>query len=882
MVAPFATRNAAQHARICGGAQDLEPKNSRIDFMLTSFGSLPFRRVRTALGPDRGPIVTRRDDVQVQLEAAAFAGLVERLTLTEKVALLTGQDSWSTLPMDSIGLRSMILSDGPSGVRGPTWDERSPSLNLPSATALSSSWDVAIAARYGAVAAAEARRKKVDVILGPTINLHRSPLGGRHFEAFSEDPELTSALAVSYVRGVQDNGVAATPKHYVANDFETQRYTADVLVDERTLRELYLLPFEKAVTEGGAWSVMSAYNSVNGATNTENELLSEPLTGEWGFDGVVVSDWTAVRSIESARHPQDLAMPGPNGAWGEALVDAVRRGEVAEKDVDRKVARLLLLAARVGALTGHPEAPVGPAEDGVAFAREAAAEGSVLVRNESLLPVAASRLRRVAVIGENARFARTQGGGSATVIPGPVTSPWAGLTRALPDATVDYHVGATVQRDFAELDRERILNPVTGEQGVRVSYRDADDRELLGEDRYATTLINFGGDDAVPDFSELILTTRYTPELSGSLRLGFAHPGHGRLIVDGRLVLDEAIPEAGADQIDAFFAPDYRVVDIAVEAAQPITVELRYQPGEPVDSVQGSFAVTLGTKPPVHDEEALISEAVEAARGADLAVVVVGTNSRVECEGYDRTDLRLPGRQDDLVSAVAAVNPSTVVVVNSGAPVEMPWRSEVAAVLLTWFGGQEYGNAVADMLLGRVEPGGRLPTTWPATLADVPVFDVTPVGGRLAYSEGIDIGYRAWLKADREPAFPFGHGLGYTTWDLEPASLDTGTGGSVALSLVVTNTGDRPGKQVVQVYASRPSSTVDRPVRWLVGFQVVRCSAGESQQVRIDVPARALAHWSDGWVYEPGEYEFLVGRSSSDLAAPVTVHIDFAGVPRPT
>src|SRR6478752_8311267 len=304
-------------------------------------------------------------------ENQRLAALLDGLTLEDKVLLLTGHDFWATWPLDNIGLRRILVSDGPSGVRGETWDERSPSLNLPSATALGSSWDRGIARRYGNVAAVEARRKGVDIVLGPTINLHRSPLGGRHFECFSEDPVLTGELAAAYVTGVQENGVAATPKHYIANDFETDRFTVDVQVDDRTLRELYLLAFEKTIVESRAWLVMSSYNSVNDATVTENDLLETPLNSEWGFDGVVISDWTAVRSLNSARFSQDLVMPGPAGPWGDALVAAVRSGEVAESAIDRKVLRILALAARVGALEGFaPEVPTPVVvEDGIAFAR---------------------------------------------------------------------------------------------------------------------------------------------------------------------------------------------------------------------------------------------------------------------------------------------------------------------------------------------------------------------------------------------------------------------------------------------------------------------------------------------------------------------------------
>ncbi|MEO6511501.1 MAG: glycoside hydrolase family 3 C-terminal domain-containing protein, partial [Nocardioides sp.] len=752
---------------------------------------------------------------------------------------------------------------------GEVWDERFPSLNLPSATALSSSWDPDIAARYGAVAAVEARGKGVHVILGPTINLHRSPLGGRHFEAFSEDPVLTAEMAAAYVTGVQRLGVAATPKHYVANDFETERFTADVRVSERALREVYLLAFEKAVREAGAWVVMSAYNSVNGATASENPLLTEPLTGEWGFDGVVVSDWTAVRSVESARHPQDLAMPGPTGAWGPALVEAVQRDEVEEAAIDRKVRRLLRLAERVSALGDPAPVDTSGVEDGVAFARLASSEGTVLVRNDGVLPLDRSALRRVAVLGENARRARTQGGGSATVIPGPVTSPYDGLVEALPDVEVAYALGATAQEGFAGFDLEDMTNPVTGLPGAQVRYLAADGRELHSEERWSSTIYNFGGERAIPGTVVVELSTRWRAPHDGTARIGFAYPGSGRIYVSGEPVLEGTVKDTGADAIGAFFDPDYRVVDVPVVAGEPVDLRCEYVAGEPLDGVQDSFAVTFGRELPVADGDALIAEAVALARSCDVAVVVVGTNNRVECEGYDRSDLRLPGRQDDLVAAVAAANPRTVVVVNSGAPVEMPWRDDVAAILLTWFGGQEFGHALADVLLGDVEPGGRLPTTWPTTLADTPVTDVTPIDGVVSYDEGIHIGYRAWLKAGRVPAYPFGFGLGYTTWSLGDPLVTAGEDGSAVVRCAVTNTGDRPGKLVLQVYAARPGSSVDRPVRWLVGFAPVRIAAGGVEDVKVHLPARAFAHWDDGWQVEPGEYLLHVGTSVDDLLAPV-------------
>jgi beta-glucosidase len=801
-----------------------------------------------------------------------------QLTLDEKVLLLTGQDAWSTQPSPLIGLRSMVMTDGPSGVRGPVWDERSTSLSLPSTSCLASSWDAGLTTLYGAVAASEARAKGVDVILGPTVNLHRSPLGGRNFEAFSEDPKLAADLATAYVRGVQGQGVAATPKHYVCNDFETERYTVDVQVGERALRELYLLPFERCVTEAHAWAMMNAYNSVNGRTMTESPLLTDPLHSEWGFDGVMVSDWTAVRTIESARHPQDLVMPGPSGPWGEALVSAVQRGDIEASLIDLKVRRILTLADRVGALAGGRRQPID-APDGVAFARRVAAEGMVLLRNKRLLPLEAASLTRVAVLGESARNARIQGGGSTTVYPAQVSNPLTALREALPaHVEVVDRLGATVQAGFVELAPDSMVNPVTGGPGARVRYLDEAGAELKAEDRFASTIVNSGGAEAIPGCTTVSFATRWTPTVAGTVRLGFAQPGTGRLTVDGRLVLCDIVPAAGLGQIANFFDPDFRTTGIDVHAGVALALEFEYEFGEPVDGVVGSFIMTVGIEAVADDEDQLIADAVLAAGEADVAIVVVGTNSRSECEGFDRSDLRLPGRQDELVAAIAAANPRTIVVVNAGAPVEMPWQDDVAAILVVWFGGQELGHALADVLFGAAEPGGRLPITWPSTLADVPVSNVTPTHGKVRYSEGLNIGYRAWLRAGLEPAYPFGFGLGYTTWAIGEL-LWAGTATEHAVAVEVTNTGARPGKHVVQVYAERARSAVERPVRWLVGFEVVRLEPGASRSVRVRLDDRAFSHWDDSrWAVEPGEYVLRAGSASNTLGSPLTVRLSDSGV----
>ncbi|GAB3808549.1 glycoside hydrolase family 3 C-terminal domain-containing protein [Humibacter antri] len=828
--------------------------------------------------------------------------LLAELTLEEKVGLLTGRDFWSTVPIERIGLRSMVFSDGPAGVRGPVWDERDPSLSLPSATALAASWDPELAERYGQAVATEAVRKGVDVVLGPTVNLHRTPIGGRTFEAFSEDPLLTGVLGAAYVRGLQRNGVAASPKHYVANDSETERFTVDVRVDERALRELYLAPFERIVAEAGAWTVMSAYNGVNGATMTENELLENPLKSEWGFDGVVVSDWTGVRSLDAAAAGQDLAMPGPRGPWGAALVEAVRDGRIAAQAIDDKVLRMLALAQRVGALAPSTASGIktrttatvrsadadradlesaasdsaafdgavvdGAAFAGAAFAREAAAAGIVLLRNEGELPWTPERgIRSIAVIGQNARDARIQGGGSTTVLPERVVSPLEAVERAFPAARVDYAPGALINEGIQPLPLAEMTDPVTGEPGVVVEFLDAAGEITYTEHRRSTALVYFGGAAPIASSAGLRLRLTYTPPTTGCLRFGYASSRPTTIRVAGELIVDDVPPVVPFGDLGASFAvSDSAVGSVAVVAGRPVEIVVEYDlaagGGVPGNALQATF----GLAPMADDPERLIAEAVEAAAAADVVLVVAGTNSRVESEGFDRTGLALPGRQDEVVAAVAAVNPHTVVVVNSGAPVAMPWRSRVAAIVHGHFGGQEFGAAVSDVLCGAVEPGGRLATTWPAQLEDAPVSHVTPEAGLLDYAEGIAIGYRAWLGHDTEPAYPFGHGLGYTTWSLDAVTTATREAeASVAVRL--TNTGERSGKQVVQVYASRRDSAVVRPERWLVGFATVHAQPGASETADVVVRKRDLAYWSGdgGWAYEPGAYELSVGTSVIEL-----------------
>jgi len=813
--------------------------------------------------------MTQTTDVDHEAE---IAGRLAQLTLEQKVRLMTGADIWALHPIPEIGLRRLVTSDGPAGVRGETWDERSPSANVPSPTALAASWDPVRVERMSRLLASEARRKGVDVLLAPTVNLHRTPYGGRHFECFSEDPELTAMIGTAYVRGLQAEGVAATVKHFVANDSETDRFFVDALVDERVLRELYLAPFERIVG-AGAWAVMAAYNKVNGTTMTENLLQRDVLKREWGFDGVIMSDWYATRSVAAAGEELlDLAMPGPLSPWTEGLLDAVRSGELSESMIDGHVLRLLRLAARVGALEGldpaTPPARRWNEEELKTELRATSAAGMVLIKNDGALPLESRSLTKVAVIGPNAATGRTLGGGSATVFPSYVVSPFDGLRIAFGDQVKIGHAVGVRSSERTEIAlKDQLHLPDGSGPGIEVIFFDADDHELGRQQRQAGSMMWWGPVQeglTAREIDHLQLTTRLRVPESGRYLVGASGLGEFRLVIDGEVLFDQTITlPPDADMVEGIMKPPQQLAVVALEGGRDVPVELTYRAGG--DTTLGGADVAMLTVQlnvgPVLDEQAEFERAVALAAESDVAVVVVGTNAEVESEGFDRTSLALPGRQDELVRAVAGANPRTIVVVNSGAPVLLPWADDVAAVLASWFPGQEFGNALADVLTGAVEPGGRLPVTWPASAEGLP--SVQPVNGALPYDEGLLIGYRWYLATNRQPAFPFGHGMGYTTWAYQDLAVAGDT-----VTVTVRNTGDRAGREVVQVYASRPDSAVERAPRWLVGCAAVEAAAGEVVSASIDVGDHNFRHWDSSahtWITESGTYQLYAGRSVTDL-----------------
>ncbi|MRG59076.1 beta-glucosidase [Agromyces sp. CFH 90414] len=840
------------------------------------------------------------------------ADLAATLGLEEKVRLLTGAATWTLTELPTIGLRTITVSDGPIGVRG-TGEDGLPSAQLPSPSATAATWDERLQAELGALMAAEARRKGIDVVLAPVVNLQRSPVGGRHFECLSEDPLLTARLAVAFVSAIQGAGIGTSVKHFIGNETETARTEYLARIDERTLREVYLAPFE-AVVEAGVWTVMAAYNGlardgVEQTATAHGPLLNGILKGEWGFDGVVVSDWLATKhTAESANGGLDLIMPGPGGPWGDALLAAVRSGEVAEAVIDEKVERILLLAERVGALSGIP-GTVGPydahgaAEDPasgetVALLREAAARSTVVLRNAGgLLPVepAAGRgPRRIALIGHNAEQPFTQGGGSAFVTPPHVSDPLEALRAAYPDAEVARHRGGATTVKAPLVPTEFLRTP-SGEAGIRIDELDASGAVVATRTLPDAESLWFPV--TLPGTASVRLTTDLALEASGRHVIDLGPVGAHRISVDG-VERSRSERVVGAEVIlDSSYAnPPH--VETEVEIAEPrlvrVEADLQVVDGESY----GRFVrLHFRHRTPGLTVDEEIEAAVAAAAAADLAVVIVGTNPETESEGWDRPNLALPGRQDELVRRVAAANPATVVVVNAGAPVLLPWLDEVPAVLWWWLPGQEAGASLAAVLTGEIEPSGRLPWTLPAAEADVPVPDGIPVGGYVDYDEGVHVGHRGWDLLGRTPAREFGFGLGYAAWEYRSVTVEPGDGASalVVADVTIANVGERAGREVVQAYLEAPSAPVapgdggpdasaeastdvapDRPFRWLAGFAVVDVAPGDETSVRIEIARRAFEVWDvdrSSWHLPPGEYLLRISRSSRDLrlAAPVRI-----------
>ena len=793
---------------------------------------------------------------------AELDALVGALTLEEQVALLAGTDNWHTVELPRHGISAMRVTDGPAGARGTTFTGPA-SVNVPSGTALAATFDPALVERIGALLGRETRAKGARVLLAPTVNLHRTPVGGRNFECQSEDPYLSARITVGYVKGVQSEGVAACVKHFVGNDTEHERMTIDNRVDERTLREMYLQPFEAAVREADAQAIMTAYNRINGPWAADaKELITDVLRGEWGFTGIVMSDWFGLHSTaEGIEAGLDLEMPGPTRARGAKLVAAVESGAVDASMVRATARRMLSFVDRLGAIADGgpgPETTRDLPEDRLLI-RSAGAAGMVLLRNEAkTLPLDPTSVRRIAVIGPNAAKGRIMGGGSAKVNPVHEVHPLASLRDRLGGAGAEVldAVGCTIHRTLPPPRRDSVTN-ATIDYFAAAEDMNGGAPPLRSESLPRFSLI--WPEDPSEGLTRELFACRVaftlTPDVSGPWSFGLTSVGRARLFVDGELVADDEHAAPGG----SFFGigKEQFVASHELVGGEAVRVTVEY-----VNDGAGLMrGLIIGVDSPVLED--LVVAASRLAATTDASIVIVGTNDDWEAEGYDRTTIALPGRQDELISEVAKVSARTIVVVNAGSPVAMPWINEVDAVLFVWFPGQEFGDALTDVLLGDVDPGGRLPVTLPRRLEDTPAFEHHPGRNGLGrYLEGRLIGYRHYDTIGREPLFAFGHGLSYADISIDNAAV-RGAG----VRVTVTNSSDRSGVEVIQVYVHDPVGTgaPDDAVQQLVGFVKVELAPGESRSVDVPLDPRWAMHWdvaAHAWAIRPGARELRVGRSS--------------------
>ncbi|UZP40278.1 hypothetical protein NXS19_008094 [Fusarium pseudograminearum] len=804
--------------------------------------------------------------------------LLSKLTVDEKVALLAGKDFWHTAPLPHHGIPSIRVSDGPNGVRGTRIFASVPSSCLPCGSALGATFNPDLMAELGHLQGQEAKAKGAVCVLGPTLNIQRGPLGGRGFESFSEDPLLSGILSGYYTKGLQEENIAATLKHFVCNDMEHERLAVNVIVTERAMREIYLLPFMLAISIGNPRAIMTAYNKVNGTHVSENKtILQKILREEWKFAGLVMSDWFGTYSTTDSIHAGlDLEMPGPTRWRGSALSHAVMANKVTEEQLDARVRNVLNLinySLASGVPENAPEERLNRPED-QSLLRRAASESIVLLKNkDSVLPFAKSKT--TAVIGPNAKVARYCGGGSASLIPYYSVSPYDGIAKKC--QSVAFAQGATDHQMLPQMGN--VLKTEDGQPGFtwRAYNKPASAKDRVALDERVLVDANcFFLDYEHPDLSPVWYSQAegiFTPDESGLYDFGLGVEGTGKLYIDDVLLISNVenqtpgetlfgsgtVEEKGSIELVA--GQDYKV---RVEWGCFKTSKL--PPCGPVGGRHGGLR--FGAYRRIAPAQA-IEDAVQVAKSVDQIVLVVGLNGELESEGTDRTTMEMTAHTNALISNVLAANPNTAVVVQSGTPVGMPWIDNAKAVCHAWYGGNETGNAIADVLFGDVNPAGKLPLTIPRRIQDNPTyFNFRSEAGRVLYGEDVYVGYRYYEKIDSKPLYAFGHGLSYTSFSLQNLSVHVDDN-DCKVALLVTNTGSRAGAEVIQVYVAPSSTTsIARPVKELKAFRKVHLEAGEDRQITIEMDAvLSTSYWHEArgkWCSEKGAYSILVGTSSTD------------------
>ncbi|KAL2784704.1 glycoside hydrolase superfamily [Aspergillus keveii] len=796
--------------------------------------------------------------------------LIQSLSLEEKVSLLAGHSYWRTASLPQHGIKPIKYSDGPNGVRGESIHASTKATCFPCAACVGATFNPALALKMGRVIGQESRAKGIGLVLGPTVNLHRSPLGGRNFEAYSEDPTLSGILGASFVNGVQAEGVAACPKHFVANECETHRKTSNSIVDEKTLRELYAYSFQVLLKNATPWCIMTSYNLVNGVFMSENRaLLQGLLRKEWGYEGAIVSDFEGVYStVPSVIAGVALELPGPARFRGEKLLQAVQDGQVPKSQIDTLVSNVITLASKVGMEDQSiVEKDTERTEGTTGLLRDIAAEGIVLLKNkDNILPILPAKRPKIAVFGSPAATPIIHGGGSAS------------LTPVYGKENITYHPGVPIFKKIPSASTSVMRTLSTGQPGVDCYWYNG---WTIGENQiYHEVLESTRTLVIEPRISQLEPThcSRMSfilkPTTSGTHAFGVTACGKCVLRVDDEVILEHAgftdvrveyVMQPGDFEVrtslNMVAGRDYRITVDTLSTTAPVPSPI-FQITPQATSV--GFYENL--------DNPLGEDALALARSSDVSVIFTANNKEYESESFDRSSMSLSPLQEDLIRTIAAAAPRSVLVNQTGSPISMPWIDDVDAVIQCWYAGQEVGNALVDIMSGEVNPSGKLPVTFPRVIEDTLSFGNFPTNEKMEvqYAEGLEMGYRASRKP--APLFPFGFGLSYTRFSFlgfcvkqEDASSPSDV--DVTVALTVANDGLVKGKEVVQVY-------VDGVLK---GFQKVSLEVGQSQQVEIPLDKYAFSEWNPdvgSWVVASREYAIELRQDARTRIALLTHTIE--------
>ncbi|CAN8105852.1 unnamed protein product [Discula destructiva] len=807
--------------------------------------------------------------------------VLKKLTASEKCDLLAGVDFWHTKALPQHGIPSLRTSDGPNGVRGTKFFNGTKAACFPCGTALGATFNQPLLHEAGVKMGAEAKSKGAHAILGPTINTQRSPLGGRGFESLSEDPVLAGRGAAALIAGIQSTGVQATLKHFVCNDQEHRRNGTQAHVSARALREIYAKPFQIAVRDAAPAAFMTGYNGVNGEWCSESPVLLDALLRrEWGWRGLVMSDWFGTYSTREAVFAGlDLEMPGPSRFRGEPLKFSVETGKVPEHVLDERV-REVLNFVKACAQSGVKEGQKERAEDTpetAALLRRIGGESIVLLKNEGdILPL--RKDKKTVIIGPNAKIATYHGGGSASLAAFYAVTPFQGISAKLTTAP-KYSIGQYSHKMLPLLGNS--VKSLKGNTGMTMTayleHPDDDNKtdrqpvDKLELDKTELLLVDYTNPKITSDTWYADLEGSFVADEDCEWELSLVVIGTAKLYANGKLVVDNETTQTPGD---TFFNQGTVEEKGRLAVKRGETYHFKVQFGSAATSklrdgqvLFGSGALRIGGCK-VIDAAAEIRRAAELARGAEQVVICAGLNADWESEGADRANMDLPPGMDALIEAVVAANANTVVVNQSGTPVTMPWAGKVGAIVQAWYGGNETGNAIADVLFGDRSPSGKLSLSWPVKVQDNPAFlNYRTEGGRTIYGEDVYVGYRFYEFLQREVLFPFGHGLSYTTFAFS-GLLVTEEDGKLDVRVKVKNTGEVAGAEVVQVYVQpKQKAKVNRPVKELQGFAKVELSPGETKEVQVDMETKYAASYFDEerskWCVEAGEYEVVVSNSSA-------------------